>query len=282
MSTPSRLQFGPRLLPLLAAVGAVTFVAAVTVLAHVYLFGPEPASYPEPAATLFSVPFMAVIVVGTWAVLRREGTQLAALGLGKVAFVSGVLAFFAVWVLVVVSGLAYLRVTGTTGAIGLSVEMTWPETLLWFLLTLTIANGLPEELVFRGYAQNKIAALVGDGGRIPPAAVGIVAAALLFGVPHLPLGLLVTDAGVGLVPGVLLANLVPGIAYGLVYYVTRNLWYTSFIHGFGNATLVPFDPAAVPYFVPATTIAGLLVGLGYRYWARRTDRLTVRIQRTVG
>jgi len=152
---------------------------------------------------------------------------------------------------------------------------------VWFLLTLTIANGVPEELVFRGYVQNKVAALVGSRGRGLAEAVGIVVAAVLFGLPHAPLAVLLLDLGPRAVPAVVLSNLLPGLTYGIVYYLTGNLWYTSFVHGFGNATAVPFDPAAVPYFVPFAMAAGLVVGLCYRYWGRRTGRVHVRIEKRV-
>lgn len=52
---------------------------------------------------------------------------------------------------------------------------------------LTLSNGVTEEFVFRGYVQSKCTALV-SSDRVPAPAVGILIAAVLFGVPHAPLG----------------------------------------------------------------------------------------------
>lgn len=72
----------------------------------------------------------------------------------------------------------------------------------------------------------------------------------------------------------------PRILYGVLYYLTRNLWFVGMLHGFGNAPVVPFDPAAVPSFTLVTVAVGFVVGLSYRYWGRDTERVTVRANLT--
>lgn len=280
MSSRSRcLRFAPTVAPLVGIVVAVTLIAALSVVAHRALFGASISTYPEPASTLLSVPFMtAVVLVSLW-FLRREGVDPAAIGLSRRTLLPGILAFGVLWGCVSVAGLSYLLATGQSNAVGFVLPSSWPGTVTWFLLTLTVANGLPEELVFRGYVQNKVAGAVSGNGEATATAVGIVVAAVLFGIPHAPVALFLLDLGPEALPAIVLSNLVPGVTYGLVYWLTRNLWYTSLVHGFGNAPFVPLDPTAVPYFVPFAAVSGLLVGVGYRRWARGTDRVTVEVDR---
>lgn len=282
MSSEARTAtFDADLFPLAASVAVVTLFAALSVVTHIWLFGRDQTVYPEPASTLVSVPFMLCIVAGIWWLLRREGSSAGAIGLGRSSLLPGVAAFLVLWCGVSAAGVSYLLATGRGDAVGFAFEYSGPATAVWFLLTLTVANGIPEEIAFRGYVQNKVAALTRAHGRGPADAIGIVVAAVLFGVPHLPLAVLLLDLGPEAVPAVLLSNLLPGLTYGVVYYLTGNLWYASFVHGFGNAPVVPFDLAAVPYFVPFAAAAGLVVGVCYRYWGLRTDRVAVRIEKRV-
>ena len=178
------------------------------------------------------------------------------------------------------SGVTYLAATGAGGAVGFAYEEPWYWVLLWFLLTLTVSNGLTEELVFRGFFQNKCAALAAGRSRVPADVVGIVAAALLFGIPHLPLGFILFEAGPLDVPWIILQNFIPGVLYGILYYLTRNLWFVGLLHGFGNAPVVPFDPTTVPSFTLITVAVGLVVGFGYRYWGRGAERVTISASKT--
>jgi len=279
MSSSARsLEFDRDVAPLVWSVAVVTLFATLSVLTHWSLFGRDPTAYPEPASTLVSVPFMLGVVASVWWLLRRDGGSLRAVGFGRSALLPAVVAFAVLWIGVSLSGLGYLLATGRSDAISVALPFSWPASVAWFLLTLTVANGIPEELAFRGYVQNKVAALAAARGWGPADPLAIVVAAVLFGVPHGPLAILLFDLGPGAVPAVLLSNLVPGITYGLVYYLTGNLWYASFVHGFGNAPLIPFELAAVPYFVPFAAVMGLVVALCYRYWGLRTDRVAVRIE----
>lgn len=265
---------------MLGVVVFATLVAAGSVLAHQSLFGPDPTEYPEHLSALLSLPFDGVIVLGTWAALRYEGLSIGDVGLGRATLVPGIVAFGLVWGWVTAACVAYLLATGATDQLGLVFDLPWYWVVMWFLLTLTLSNGLSEELLFRGYVQSKCTALGRPLPGIPPTVTGIVAAGLLFGVPHLPLGVIGYGAGPWAIPSILLNNLLPaGVVYGIIYYLTQNVWFTGFVHGFANATVVPFDPAAVPLFIPFASGSALLVAVGYRYWGRNSDRVTVMVRK---
>jgi membrane protease YdiL (CAAX protease family) len=270
MATNSGSKFSAGPLPLLAVVGFVTVVATLLVTAHLWVFGGDLEASPRHLTALLGVPLHALILVGTWGALRYEGVSLTDVGVDRTRILPGAAAFAAFLATVTLAGIGYLVATSGTAELGFSYSMPWYWVPVWFVLTLTISNGLTEEFVFRGYAQSKcIAAARPRLGRLSPAA-GIVAAGVLFGVPHVPRGLLLEGASVAAIPWILLENLVGGgIVFGVLYYLTRNVWFVGFVHGWANSVpvVMPFDPGAVPYFTPMAIVVGLAVALGYRYRA---------------
>lgn len=279
MTTHRSLRFRASVTPIVGVIAFVSVVAALSVITHLRILGPDISGYPDHLSALLSLPFFVVIFLGTWRVLQSEGIPISAIGLGKSEFLSGIVAFGLVWGWSTVAGLGYLMATGANTAIGFAFDIRWYWVPIWFLLTLTLSNGLTEEFVFRGYVQSKCTALASGRSWLPAAGVGIVAGAILFGIPHIPLGLIAGGASPRAIPWIIAGNVIPGIAYGITYYLTQNLWYTGFVHGFGNATLVPFDVAAVPFFTPFATGSAVVIALGYRYWAIRTQAHTVRIHK---
>jgi membrane protease YdiL (CAAX protease family) len=250
---------------LLGLVVFATLVATGSIITHRSLFGPDPTAYPAHLGALLSLPFDGLLVRGTWATLRYEGLSVDDVGLGSATLVAGVAAFGLVWAWVTAVGVAYLLATGATGRLGLAFDLSWYWVATWFLLTVTLSNGLSEEFLFRGYVQSKCTALGRSLPGIPPAVTGIVAAGLLFGVPHVPLGVIGYGAGPRAIPSILLQNLLPaGVVYGTIYYLTQNVWFTGFVHGFANATVLPSAPAAVPLLVPFASGSALLVAVGYQ------------------
>jgi len=221
---------------------------------------------------------MLILILGTWGVLRYEGVSASAVGLSRSTFLPGVVAFGVLWGLVSIVGVAYLLLTGASAQLGFAVDMPWYWGPVWVLLTLTVSNGLTEEFVFRGYVQNKCSSLVSARSHGLSAAVGILGGAVLFGVPHIPVGLLLEEVSPTAIPWIILGNLIPGITYGVIYYLTQNVWYAGFVHGFGNATVVPFDPSAVPSLVPVASVCGILIALGYSYLRRDARPVTVTTQ----
>ena len=279
-SSQSVVRFRSSIGPAVGLLGFVTAVAALSVVTHLSLLGPDPLTYPKHVSALLSTPFFVAMLVGTVVALQYEGVTLGEIGLHRTTAVSGVVAFACFWLGISVIGVVYLVATGDGGAVGFDDELPWYWILVWFLLTLTVSNGLTEELVFRGYFQNKLTALAAGRSRVPADVIGITAAALLFGVPHLPLGVILFDAGPLDVPWIILQNFIPGVLYGVLYCLTRNLLFVGLLHGFGNAPVVPFNPAAVPSFTLVTVVVGVVVGLGYRYWGRDAEHVTVSANMT--
>jgi membrane protease YdiL (CAAX protease family) len=281
-STPPRVRFTASPLPVAGAVAVVCLLASLSALAHQAVFGSDPSTYPRHLMAVLSLPFSTAVFLATWGLLRYEGVSAGDIGLDRSALLPGAVAFALLWALIAGAGVAYLTATGAAGALGASLGMPWYWVPVWFLLMLTLSNGLTEEFVFRGYVQSKCVALADARSGLPSTAVGIPAAALLFGVVHLPLAVILHGVSLRAVPWVLLNNLIPGVAYGLVYHLTRNLWYTGFVHGFANATALPFDPAAIPLFGSLATLVALLLALGYRRWGRTAGRVAVTRRTEVG
>jgi membrane protease YdiL (CAAX protease family) len=115
-------------------------------------------------------------------------------------------------------------------------------------------TAIPEELVFRGYLQSKFASLAGGGTR-RAVAVGVGLTAVLFALFHLPRWFLMLGHGVGPALGTRLVGLtLAGLAYGVVYAATRNLWLVGLAHATMNQ-----PPFLVTVHVPEGL--HLLVGL---------------------
>ena len=152
-TTPRYLLFTHSLIPIVAIVTFVATVATLSVVTHLVLLGPNVSNYANHISALVSLPFFAFIFLGTWGILRYEGVSITDIGLGKSTFLPAVLAFGLLWGWIAVVGIGYLTATGATTAIGFSFDSPWYWVPVWFLLTLTLSNGLTEELVFRGYSK---------------------------------------------------------------------------------------------------------------------------------
>jgi membrane protease YdiL (CAAX protease family) len=91
-------------------------------------------------------------------------------------------------------------------------------------------TALPEEFVFRGYLQSKLIAESG-GTDLRAAATGTGTAAVLFALFHLPRWFLMSGHGVSPALAARLSVLVmSGLAFGLVYELTDNLWLVTLFH----------------------------------------------------
>jgi len=95
-------------------------------------------------------------------------------------------------------------------------------------------TALPEEFVFRGYLQSKLIAESGGTGR-RAVAIGIGTAAVLFALFHLPRWFLMSVHGVGPALAARLSVLVlSGLAFGVIYVLTDNLWLVALFHATMN------------------------------------------------
>lgn len=219
--------------------------------------------------------------------LRREGVRIADLGLSSRYLLPAVAAFASVWVALNLLGAGIAAVTGnpwgldllreTTAVLVAGVPAPRSMTLLYVLVV-----GLVEEFLFRGYLQSKVVALLGDDTR-PHIALGIVVSALVFGIAHVP-GALVAGAGIRGALSLTAITAVSGIAFGILYETTGNLYFVALLHGFGDTWSLVVDLASLSGRVFGVFLLGVAViyavaALAYRYWALGTD-LTPVIRRT--
>lgn len=273
----SRITFDRGPGPLVAVLVFVGAVAVVSNVGRRVAMGPDP---PDHVEILWTAPLFWLLALGTWRALRYEGVTLAEVGLGRPQFVPGVVAFLAFWIGTSVVGVGYLTVTDATRAIGYHFAIPWYWLVAWLTLTL-VSNGLVEELIFRGYVQSKCIALASQFERLPATAAGILLASTSFGVVHVPTALFVAGAPPGALPVIVLENGIFGIAFGLLYYVTQNVWFVGFFHGFANVWALPFPTDAVGAFTLVYLVVLVVVTAAYWYWARRADHLAVGVEKRV-
>jgi membrane protease YdiL (CAAX protease family) len=239
------------------------------------------------AKVTFEFGTFAVLAAVGLVALRRDGVRLADLGLSSRHLFPGVAAFGGVWVALNLLGAGIAAATGNAWRIGLLFETTpilvqgipapWVTTLAHFLVV-----GAVEEFLFRGYFQSKVIALVGDGTR-PRIALGIVISALVFGLGHVP-GAMVAGAGVKGAVSLSLITAVSGIAFGVLYELTRNLYFLALLHAIGDTWPMVVDwtswsGTALGIFLVGIVVVYPAAALAYRYWALGTD-LTPKIRRT--
>lgn len=146
--------------------------------------------------------------------------------------VLGVLITF--WALynLVAYGLALFGVSGFD--IASSRVVAHPLPYLAALGSSLVFTAIPEELVFRAYLQSKAVALT-EGNVRRAVAIGVAVGAFLFAFFHLPRWFLMSNHGIGpALAGHLLGLTLAGLAYGLVYAVTRNLWLVALFHATMN------------------------------------------------
>lgn len=177
---------------------------------------------------LVAVAGFVMLVVG-WVVFRLEGVRLRDVGLSWDHARSGVL-----WVAGIVVGLNLLLVALTV-AIGGTLELRstgWTPLVIGAHLVVTwVFVGIAEELLGRAYLQNKLVALFGGGRDRLRKAGGIVVAALLFALWHVPQRLFVAGLDSGQLPTNVLVLVAVGLAFGLVYEYTRNVVFVGLLHG---------------------------------------------------
>lgn len=115
------------------------------------------------------------------------------------------------WWLVLLMSMPVLLLVATLAG-GLKVELHHPVWLGQFMLANLFFVSLAEEALFRGYLQQRLSQLLGNGW-------GLVIAALLFGLAHLSGGLLL----------VFFATLA-GAIYGLAWLWSGRIWVSTLVH----------------------------------------------------
>jgi membrane protease YdiL (CAAX protease family) len=167
--------------------------------------------------------------------------------------------------------------SGSSLSVGLFAPYRSPPTN--FSVTTVAAIGVSnylftgpvEELAFRGYFQNKLTALFGGFDRLRLAA-GILAAAVVFSLIHLPALVVVRGLAVPTAAGSLVLLAISGASLGAVYVLTRNLYVVVLLHGFGNLwpLIVDTGPGTWPNWGVLLLVYALVVVV-YRQWAVRAS-----------
>lgn len=268
------------------------FVAAFT-LAMMGLTGVKVAVADSSAEIRLSykIGVFAVLAGITLVTLRREDVRVADLGLSSRHVVPAVVTFGGVWVALNLLGVGLAETTGQRWGIGLLRETTpvfdaaLPAPRLTTLLLFFLVVGVVEEFAFRGYLQSKVVALVGDDTR-PRIALGIVISALVFGLGHVP-GALVAGAGIRGALSLVAITAASGIAFGVLYEATQNLYFVALLHGLGDTwplvvELGDLSQNAFGAFLVGIFATYLTAALAYRYWALGTDLTPVIRRREVG
>lgn len=201
--------------------------------------------------------------------LRYESVRLGDLGLDRRLLVPALIGVGGVVVALnaAVAGLAALG--GTAPSVGFPTvppaysPVDVAVTGIYFYLFV----GPAEELAFRGYLQNKLAAIVGRGRQRTRRAFGAVAAAVLFSLLHVPALVLVEDVRLQGAVGVLVVLALSGLTFGVIYELTQNLYLVAFLHGIGDFWPLFVDP--VPGGWPnwgVVFVCYALLVLAYRTW----------------
>lgn len=263
-------SFRGGLAPLLAfGVAFSLWVMASTRLAT-WLWGVELSLFEE---SLWNVP-SGIVQFGVVAlVLRYEGVRFRDLGLSRRLLVPALVATAGV-VIVINVALAGLAVFGersmTVGAFEYyrtpPTDLS-PSTVAVASLSTYLFTGPVEELAFRGYLQNKLVDLLGDGYDRLRTALGIVLTGVLFALVHVPALVLVDGQPVAQAAGGLALLAVSGIVLGTVYALTHNLYLVMFLHGIGNFWPLVVDPGpgTWPNWGIVLGVYALLVVV-YRRW----------------
>lgn len=181
-------------------------------------------------------------------ILRHERVSYDELGLAP-RLVRPALAATGVVILAVNVAAAGLgMVVGTGVSVGL-MEFYVTPPLNWSVSEVVISavalylfTGPVEELAFRGYLQNKVISQVSVGSAIAQTTIGILTAALVFAVLHIPAYLVVREVSLGTLIGMLILLTVTGITYGAIYAATRNLYLVMGLHGIGNLWPLVVNP----------------------------------------
>ncbi|WP_058826115.1 CPBP family intramembrane glutamic endopeptidase [Haloferax sp. Q22] len=251
-----RTRLTPPTFELGASIPTVTYLLVVTVLSGFLLVAPHGSPTP-----LLGLAWSGVLVALAVGALRLEGVAVRTLLPAPRALGAAVAVVAAFWVLynLVAAGLATVGVVGFDPV--LSRVVAHPGPYLVALLSSLVLTALPEELLFRGYLQQKAISLLGGDSRRAVLG-GVAAVAALFAAFHLPQWFITSGHGVSIALGGRLFGLfLAGLAYGGVYALTGNLWLVALFHATMNQPpfIVTVDiPASLHLVVGVVEYAALL------------------------
>lgn len=257
----------------------VTFVVVMTLL-PIGAFGLVHgliAGLPSEAGSWVSIGMTilgaSVIYLLSWGMLRWERLGSADVGFSRAHVFPGLVAVATPWALM--NGLAAAIGWAVLGYVpfGLAVETTWP---LWIATAVSqwFFVGPAEELGARAYLQSKVVALLGGGRSRWRKVGGILLAAVVFGLWHIPQRIFVQGMTVPQVLQDIVSLVIFALILGLLYEWTRNVVLCGLLHGMLNYEphFFPFqDPVGMEWLSPMislTALASIILAIWlYRRWA---------------
>jgi membrane protease YdiL (CAAX protease family) len=177
----------------------------------------------------------ASLVIGAigWWFLRRERIQASDVGLNGRRWLEGIALFAGWWLLVTLIDRLGNRVVGLLGQSPLPAESLGgsPTTLLEWIKA-WIFVGIAEEIAFRAYLHNKLVAVLDRRW------LGIVLAALIFGLWHLPGSILAGRFVLSKVLTTLVVAVLSLVLFNLTYEWTGLLPFLALFHGWSDFPLI--------------------------------------------
>lgn len=283
--TDRRLTFSEGIPYLLVVLGLASLEAVGSrVFEYMWSVGPElPLVETNAVAAGVSLLILGAVLV----VFSREGVTLTDIGLAREFIAPAVAAVVGYFLVLNLVGGGLAVASGHTDTIGYQWTIPPVVAIVFFFWMLLIA-GLVEEVIFRGYLQTKCIALLGGGTRFR-IGMGVLLAGVLFAVSHIP-RVVVAGAPSGLSPATYLGLLtLNGIAFGLLYEWTHNLYVPILIHAAGNMPgtvgILFFTTAGWPTWASTgyqIAYLGFTIGmiLAYRRWAFGAEWMPVWSVRT--
>lgn len=217
---PDRTRFSATAMPLLL------FLILVTLPTLWVALGPDTTVETSLGTLLAS---LAIGLIGA-VFLRREGATLGDIGLNRAAWYESLVLFAVWWILTTLSDLVAGGVGRALGTpLSAMAPLRWNAETLLRWAALWIGVGFGEEIAFRGYLHNKLAVLT----KRP--LTGIAVAAMLFGLWHIPGGLLQGNRNLAS----LLGNAAVLALFGFTFFhfpyeKTRLLPYLALFHGWND------------------------------------------------
>ncbi|ELZ42031.1 putative protease of the Abi (CAAX) family protein [Halorubrum californiense DSM 19288] len=200
------------------------------------------------------------LVLALW-FLRAEGVSLAGIGLSRDRIVPALVAVTGFYVLLNAVGIGLVLPTAGASAIGYQWTVSPVMALAAFVNGLIFA-ALIEEVAFRGYLQSKVIAVLPSTIRFR-GAIGAITASVLFTLAHVPRILTSGIPGSQALATYGALLLFSGLAFGLLYEYTQNLYVPILIHAAGNMP----GTIGIVFFDSSTLQGGTLAAYTLLYLA---------------
>lgn len=231
-------------------------------------------SYPPWVGPLAGLAKFGLLAALALALLRVEGVRPTDLGLSRSLLKPAVVTVAGVWLALNVLAAGLASATGNPWGLGVLVDLPvrWagiPAPRVTSLVFGFLAVALVEEFVFRGYLQTKVVSMLGDGSRFR-VGLGVVTAGLVFGAMHAP-GAIVAGASPRGVLGTVLFLSLSGVAFGVLYELTHNVYLVALLHVLGNNWPLVGDLWALSGAALVAALVGVATiyaagTVAYRYW----------------